>query len=327
LKALFVAGDGGAREALHPLAAQCGSEVVSACAAGWAAQLAQCGAALLVCGTSDSPEGRAIEIDARRAARDARLPVVAVEDFPGNYAPADGADATLLVVESSAAREIALARLGARCPRVEAHAPARYDRYRAQFTGLRTATAARWAAQGAPEVLWAGQPETDDALSTLAVALPALRAAGAHLLFKAHPRDPGYASGAYARLLSDSEGDITDVTPLDVAAALARAPRLVLTQFSSVAIEAGFYGIPGVWLLLAGAGGARLHEKKGYRVPPLLDAGAAAYASDVAQVPDLVQRSLTDLAWRDATIRRFDAYLKTGEAAAPRLAARLRELA
>jgi hypothetical protein len=176
-------------------------------------------------------------------------------------------------------------------------------------------------------VLWAGQPETADALVTLAVALPVLRSAGAHLLFKAHPRDPGNRAGAYDALFSGSGIGMTDLTHLDVPAALERAPRLVLTQFSSVAIEAGFYGIPSVWLLFADAGGARLEEKKGYRVPPLLAAGAAALASDALQVPQIVEQALHEPAWRADTIRRFDAYFAAGELAAPALVERLRAMA
>ena len=72
----------------------------------------------------------------------------------------------------------------------------------------------------------------------------------------------------------------------------ALAPHLVITQFSSVALEAGFYGVPSAWVLVPGAGAQSLHAKKGYRVPALCAAGGAGLASHAEAVAKLLDRSL-----------------------------------
>jgi hypothetical protein len=213
-----------------------------------------------------------------------------------------------------------------RAPALAVVPPARYDRYRLHLTQLRSDTRSRWAADapGARRVLWAGQPETDDCVRTLAALLPALAALDAELLFKAHPRDAGHASGQYASQIASAGVRWTDLTGVGVADALARAPHLVVTQFSSVAIEAGFFGIPSLWVLLRGAGKASLVRKKGYSEPPLCAAGGAALATQAEHVGAAVEHTLTDAALRHRLIEAFDAYFDTGR---PALPATLRALA
>ena len=328
---LLVAVDGGPREALSPLSATFSSELEriddAACErdAYWSQRCASARPTLLVVGTSDSAHGRRIEGAARRGARIAGLKIAAIEDFPGNYTHVEGGAADLLVVESVAAAAIARARLGSRTPRLATLVPARYAQTRARAAELRQATAQRWADAPRPRVLWAGQPETSDCLRTLDVLLPALRASDAELLFKAHPRDPGQVSGAYRELLSGSGVDYCDLTAESMSATLDRAPRLVATQFSSVALEAGFYGIPGVWVLLPGAGGDRLYEKKGYRIPALCAAGGAIRAESASDVTAAITRGL-DAVERAQLIARFDAYFETSAEDSRRPVQKLAEL-
>ena len=311
--ALLVAVDGGPRETLSPLSAALSCELANiddaACEhdAYWSQHAASARPTLLVVGTSDSARGRRIEAAARRGARSAGLRIAAIEDFPGNYTPVEGGAADLLVVESEAAAAIARTRLGARTPRLATLAPARYAQTRARAAELRRATALRWAETPRTCVLWAGQPETGDCLVTLEALLPVLRALNAELLFKAHPRDAGHSRGAYGELLSASGVDYCDLTAESMSATLDRAPRLVATQFSSVALEAGFHGIPGVWVLLPGAGGDRLFEKKGYRIPALCAAGGAIRAESAADLSAAIARGL-DGVERARLIARFDAY-------------------
>jgi hypothetical protein len=333
LNALFVAADGGPRETLAPVAAACASAMADVAAdraeteSHWAALIAAGAANLLVAGTSDSGRGRRVESAARRAARSAGLAVVAIEDFPGNYYDVERGAATLVVVESAAAREVCVRKFGRDAPQIEVAVPARYDPHRARLIDARRATASSWARGERTRVLWAGQPETGDCLSSLQALLPALRAHEAELLFKAHPRDPGYGQGAYSAVLDASGVRCTDLTAARVEEALAAAPRLVATQFSSLAIEAGFYGIPGLWILLPDAGGARLLAKKGYGLPLLCAARGAAAAMSVDGVAQTLGRVLGDSAYRVNLMRRFDAYFGAGESAAPKLAASLRRLA
>jgi len=332
LRALLVAVDGGPRASLAPLAAHVGSAPADVDspdaqhAAHWSRELTLAQCELLVVGTSDSARARCIESAARRAARSARIPIAAIEDFPGNYCDVEGGEATLLVVESNAAADIARARLGARTPPLAVVAPARYDRYRTQVSDLRRRTSEAWARQQRPAALWAGQPETGDCLETLYHVLPALRARGAELLFKAHPRDAGHVAGRYCGVLEKSRVDFRDITALDVESALALAPRLVVTQFSSVALEAGFYGIPGVWVLLPGAGGDRLEQKKGYRIPAPCAAGGAGLAREASEVDALIGRGLEDSVFRANLMQRFDDYCRVHERGTRALAETLRSL-
>jgi hypothetical protein len=279
---------------------------------------------LLVVGTSDSEPGRRIEAAARRAAGALRLPSVAIEDFPGNYDPVDKGDGSLVIVESPLARELYLRRLGDHAVPVEVLSPARYDAYRERLGTLRDATTARWrAAHGALRILWAGQPETQANLRTLEVLLPLLRAHDARLLFKAHPRDPAYTDGAYDALLKGARVPFEDFTAANVADALDAAPHLVATQFSSLAVQAGFHGIPSLCILLPDAGAALLEQKKGHAVPLFCVAGSVAFAADAREAGPAFARVLSDTSFRNGLIAAFDRYFEVNEIKAPALLERL----
>jgi hypothetical protein len=157
--------------------------------------------------------------------------------------------------------------------------------------------------------------------------LPVLRARHVELLFKAHPRDPGYASGVYRELLERSGVPFEDVTGASIVDALEAAPRLVLTQFSSVAIEAGFYGIPSLCILLPDAGAARLEAKKEYAIPLFCAEGAAAYAQDVQEIEPAFAKTLSNESFRDALIGSFDRYFEVHELQTPALVECLHDVA
>jgi len=279
----------------------------------------------LIVGTSDSARGRRVETAARRAAVQLKMPLAAIEDFPGNYFAVPDGDAGLVVVESEFARALNAGKFGARCPPIAIVPPARYDPYRARHSQLRRATATRWKQNAAAGrfVLWAGQPETADALCTLRALMPVLAEMKLEALFKAHPRDAGYREGVYPPLFAEFAVPYRDITPLPVEDALALAPRLVITQFSSVAIEAGFYGIPSLHVLLANAGGARLAQKKGYAIPPLCLAQGAACVTEETMLSTMLPRALRDEEFRAKLIGCFDDYFRTAEQATPPLLERL----
>ena len=331
LRALFVAVDGGPREALAPVSAYLSlplSDTDSSAAetqAHWQSVIAREKPQVLVTGTSDSARGRRIESAARRAANPAAIPVAAIEDFPGNYDDVSNGAASLVIVESAAARDICVRKHASAASRVEVVPSPRYDRYREERSALRAKTRAGLRDDRA-RVLWAGQPESDDCLRTLEAVLPVLRTHAVEFLFKAHPRDPGYTSGEYRALIDTAGVHHRDITEWSVEAALETAPHLVITQFSSVAIDAGFYGIPSLWILLSGAGGDRLKEKKGYAVPPVCHAGGAAYVTDRAALDALFGRVLETNAFRMNLIDRFDDYFKVRERGTPNVVSKLMHL-
>ena len=275
----------------------------------------------LFCGTSDSAPGLEAEAAARRMARAAGLRVVALEDFPGNYRDLQGGAADIVVVESEAAAELCRARLGGRCPELWVSPSPRYDGVRRQTLELRRRYARRDRARRL--VLWAGQPETSDAVSTLRRALPALQRSRATILFRAHPRDSGYERGEYRWLLDSRAIEVRDVTAWPLAECLALFPELVLTQFSSVGVEAGFHGIPAIHLLYADVGGQCLRVKKGYSVPPWCETGAAFLVRQPGGEDEVLGRALGNDEGRDRAIAAFDQYFSVREEAMPALGARL----
>ena len=326
-KCLLIAVDSGGHDAISPLDDQAhfSFEKVSSIAPDgiqyWADLYRQQGSAAIVVGTSDSALGRNVESAARTAAVRMNLTVVAIEDYAGNYFEVMDAPTNLLVVESEPAAQLIRDRLGATCPPIAIFSSCRYDRYRSKLDSLRAAVLSSWSQRGEPlEILWAGQPESQDGLATLARVAPAIRDLNARLLFKAHPRDLLYQEGRYPELLDALGIGYSDVSGLSIAECLGRAPRLVITQFSSVAIEAGFYGIPALHLLYRDIGGARLQQKKGYELPPHCQWGAGL----VLQVPgtehDMLYQALHSLVLREATICQFDDYFAAHTEMTPLLA-------
>jgi len=144
----------------------------------------------------------------------------------------------------------------------------RYDALRhMDVAARRAAVRARLGLEpGASIALWIGQPDAEDSYETLAAVLPALLRAKTTLLFRAHPRDGAYAGGRYAALLAEA-GDTRDVTADPDVTGLCCAVDLVVTQFSSVAVEAGYLGTPALFVLLPGLGGTYIRRRKGYAIP------------------------------------------------------------
>jgi hypothetical protein len=258
---------------------------------------------LLFCGTSDTAAGRGFEARARIAANALALPCVVIEDFPGNYVDVPGGPPRVLFVESEFAARLARAKSGEELP-VEICPAVRYDGLRRTLAGLRRAKSD---AQNA--VLWIGQPETADSLETLRRLLPAIVARGAALWFRAHPRDEGYARGAYRALLEAAE----DLTSSPLSEVLARRPALVATQFSSVAIEAGFWGICALNVLFTDLGGRTLAAKKGYAVPPWCEQGAAFLILQERDVDKVLDRALGSRDARAQVLQCFDLYFNVHE--------------
>lgn len=276
----------------------------------------------LVCGASDSPAGRALEASARRAAVVAGIPIVVIEDFPGNYYEVPGGSADLLIVESAPVVALTRSKFGRPCPQIKALGLARYDPLRRAARSRRSMLLGEDNARKGPgPVLWAGQPETSDCLATLRVLLPLLAARELELLFKAHPRDAGYSAGAYRSLLENAGIAYRDITHLAVEETLLLSPRLVVTQFSSAAIEAGFFGIPSLNIVLPDAGGARLLAKKGYQAPLHCTAGAAGCVTRSAELAGVLYPLIDDKTARANLMRCFDSYFRTDELMLPRLTA------
>lgn len=215
-----------------------------------------------------------------------------------------GGEPRVVLVESEFSARLVRAKDGA--PSVEVCPSVRYDGLRRKLSHLRG---------GGPGngVLWIGQPETRDSLETLKRLLPAFDARGIPVWFRAHPRDAGYASGAYAGL------PVEDLTARPLEECLARRPRLVVTQFSSVAVEAGFWGIPSLNALFGDLGAKTLAAKKGYAVPPWCEEDAAFLIRHESEMEEVLDRALSSSGAREQTIERFDRYFRVQEDGGQRL--------
>lgn len=254
-------------------------------------------------GTSELPERSNVEAAAARADARGGLPVFALEDFPGNYlGPAAGL--TGLFVEFSSLK-VHHAKRGLPAARVHAFGNPRYARLpRPALT--RAAARRRLRLGSGYAVLWAGQPDGGYCRRTLLALAPALRELGATLLFRAHPRDETWAGGGYLRPLQGLR--VIDLTAeLDPRAALAAAD-LVVTQFSSMAIEAAAGGVPALFALLPGAGARYLESRGGLTSLPWCESGAAFLLSRKKDAPAILARALGDLPARRAVVRAMKAH-------------------
>lgn len=274
----------------------------------WRKHLADEGVRLLVCGTSGSEIGRLAERDVRLAARDIGIALACVEDFPGNYIHWDGAAADWLMVESDFSIRVYQSR-SEELPSMAVVPPVRYDHLRGDRRGL-------FGTGGPASILWAGQPETGDALVTLEWLFDVLQGYECRLLFRAHPRDCGWKAGRYSRLLQSSGVDWEDVTLEPLEATFRRRIDLTVTQFSSVAVEGGFHGIPGLFVFLPEAGAATLKKLKDYTIPSICEDGAGFLVTDISQT-DVLDRALHDQAERERVMTRFRAVFSADKPTLP----------
>lgn len=270
----FIAIDSGPRAVLQPIAkVMLGSQLSPAGDAYpdtmhyWISAFKGQSPDIVFVGTSDSTHGVRVESAVRQAAERLRVPTVVVEDFPGNYRALPETIDTLLVADGVFSLRLAETRAAGRFAHGIALPGLRYDFLRGKPSIEAVPVSQR--------ILWAGQPETDRSLETLARLEKIVEDLGLHLLFRAHPRDVGYADGAYMQFFSRLGNQLTDMTSSTWKECLARSPCLVVTQYSSVAVEMSFHGIPAVYVLYDDIGGRNLFEKKGYAAPALCDSGAS----------------------------------------------------
>lgn len=264
----------------------------------------------LVCSTSQSSEGFRVEASVRLGASKANIPIVCIEDFPGNYQEVDHAPTSLLIVESKFSSNIYGDRYHA-IPPVLIMPSVRYDGLRHGYFS--------WEVSVMPppfRVLWAGQPESAYCIQSLEVISPRLKKHSAKLLFRAHPRDPGHAKGIYHKLFNQQGIDWVDVTEMPLDKLFSESIHLVITQFSSLATEAGFYGIPALYLLLNEAGGGLLLRKNGYAIP-IAVANDAAFA--IASGSDLksLDIALCDVGRRKEVMANFAHLYEVDRAQSP----------
>ena len=275
-------------------------------------------AGVLVRGTSDDVEGANLEDVLAAAATVLGIPVVVVEDFPGNFHPETGIRVDALCVEADAIVDLHAAR-GVERTRIHVSGNPRYDALRAvDRVARRMRMRAALRLGDERTVLWVGQPDSRASYATLGAVLSCLH--DATLLFRAHPRDAGYAGGRYTDLLGGDGVVAVDVTHHADVAGLCCAADLVVTQFSSVAVEAGYLGTPALFVLLPEFGGAYMRKHKGYAIPPWCKENCAFLVDDAKMTAVVVNSAMHDPEAREAVRTNFARRYATRPPSAPAVA-------
>lgn len=175
-------------------------------------------------------------------------------------------------------------------------------------------------------VLWAGQPEIDSNLSTLKILIPILNKLSVTLLFKAHPADKFYKKAGYLNYLNKLRMPWIDITGHKVDADLFDPVDLVITQFSTFAIEAGFYGIPSLSVLFDSAGKNLLLERTGSIATSTIVNDACFFIYEQKGLLDYLKMCLTNQAQRKKVLLNFDQLYKTQSIQLPRLLRKIEDI-
>lgn len=247
----------------------------------------------ILCGTSDGLTEGNLEESVCVAATDLDIPVFVVEDFPGNFRYCNRFRLDALFVEDDSVCRLHESRGVAQGIALGLGNP-RYDDLRqVDHVTLRERTRSQLGITGEKVVLWVGQPDGGNSYKTLERILPTVLRSGAMLLFKAHPRDTLYASGAYKGLLPSSDV-CRDVTDVKDTMRLCCAADLALTQFSSVGVEAGYLGTPVLYVLFDDLGMAYLRKYKGYEVVLWAREGCAFLLRSSDSIQEVFKTALFD---------------------------------
>jgi hypothetical protein len=259
----------------------------------------------ILCGTSDGlPDGN-LEDLVREAATECGVPVFVVEDFPGNYRACPRTRLEGLFVEYNSLEQVYQSR-GVEADRIHSLGNPRYDQLRSvERDYLRETTRASLDLGDGSVLLWAGQPDGENSFLTLERMLPSLKALETQFVFKAHPRDELYSAGAYTPLLSQLSA-WRDVTSWVETRGLCCAADLVLTQFSSVGVEASYLGTPALFVLFDDLGMAYLRSHKGYDIVPWASEHCAFLLRSSDSICERLEAALFDDVRRSDIRRRFD---------------------
>ena len=282
--------------------------------------LAKVRARAVICSTSEEPRADCLEVRVMRAAIEADLPVFLIEDFPGNAVWSEAASCRAVFVESldspSATRlkdsECRVLKLG----------NPRYDRLRHVDREAERVSVRRQfkIGTGDPVLLWAGQPRGRESLETFENVLKAalLFPKSPKILFRAHPRDKSFASGLYRDVLSAHTETVVDATAFGNPIGLCCAADVIVTQFSSMAVEGAHVGTVPVFVLLPGHGKPYMGELKGYDSPIWCRAGGAVQVNAQSELTNALHSALFNLDARRTILSKFaDEFIS--EAAAPRI--------
>ncbi len=259
----------------------------------------------VVVSTSKSEFGFMAETFCCIAAKELGLLVVVIEDYPFNFNIAIRSSVDLIVVESDYVKNEYFASGMFNVDCIETGSLIRYENIRALASSLRQRTIKK---DKQSRALWIGQPETHNCIASLERIMPSIKSLGFILDFRAHPDDFGYYHAEnYASLFYKYKDCLEDVSLLKIDSCIQRNPIFAITQFSSLAIELGFQGIPSLHLLYEDLGGAFFLHKNGRADPVICAVGASPIITKVGEEYSALSKLKLE-SYRNSIIDAFNNY-------------------
>lgn len=306
MKFLLVGADHGPHETLKPLSQNTAFSFFksSGRSVDWIDLLRHQNFDGVILSTSRSDTGVQTEQECMLAANHLNLFTAVIEDYPFNFQPNSPLKINLLLVENEKVRDEYINKFGNSIDVISEGALIRYSSIANQNYNLLA---------GGPNVLWIGQPETNPSIEVLEQILPILQQAKGVVYFKAHPRDEGYAQSHYRHLFTRFKGYLMDASSLSIADCMALAPSLLITRFSSLAIRAGYCGIPSLHVLYDNT--ERNYYKKMYsdRYPVICELGASFLISSQNEQKQELLKALFAEDVRNTVFQNFIKYYQIDE--------------
>lgn len=258
----------------------------------------------VILSTSRSNAGAQLELECILAANHLNLFTAVIEDYHFNFQANSALKVNLLLVENQKVRDEYINKFENSIDAIHEGALVRYSSIAHQDCNL--------VSRGS-NVLWIGQPETSPSIEVLKQMLPILQEANIVLHFKAHPRDDGYALGSYRDLFTRFGKHFIDVSDLPIPSCIALAPSLLITRFSSLAITAGYFGIPSLHILYNEI--EKDYYKKMYsdRFPVICELGASFLISSKNDQKQELFRAIFDENARNTVFQNFNKYYRIDE--------------
>ncbi len=247
-----------------------------------------------------------LEILTSISANKLNIPVYVIEDFPGNYHHIYEEHIERLFIEQESL--IALHEGRGVDPSIikvvsnpRYHNMLKYDvaQYRKQgISNLQLGPE--------PHIMWCGQPDCSNSFKTLSRIIEYYNTKEVTILFRAHPQDDLYNSGYYGPLLNNSSINIIDVSTYDNIIELYCASKIVMTQFSSTAVEASYLGIPAVFVLFRDIGKPYLKRLKGYDTIPYTLNECSFHIELEEDIQTTLDNAIYDETYRDIILNNFN---------------------
>lgn len=256
--------------------------------------------------SSETVDEDNVEDRASVAAYRLGVPVFVVEDFPGNYWLRSDQRLDALFVEDDWQLKLHEQR-GVEPQRIIIAGNPRYDGLAGVDRESRRKEAWKYLhLKESPVVLWVGQPDGNNSLQAFKRLLEHFDDCRVTFLFRAHPRDQAYKAGIYDEVLGGVSMKVLNVSSYPDPVDLYCASDLVITQFSSAAVEASFVGTPSLFLLFRDLAKKYLRSFKGYEILPWCRDDCSFFVEREEEINDVMKQALFDSSSRERVRTNFE---------------------